>query len=52
LYYALMFLVVGVIAGALNLTGLAAVAGQMSWILVGIVLVMIDAVTGHTTRGA
>ena len=44
LYYALMFLVVGVIAGALNLAGVAAVAVQISWILflIGIVLLVID----------
>ena len=41
LYYALMFLVVGLIAGALNLAGVSTVAVQISWILflIGIVLV-------------
>ena len=41
LYYALMFLVVGLIAGALNLAGVSTVAIQISWILflIGIVLV-------------
>jgi len=34
LYYALVFLVVGLIAGALNLAGVSAVAVQISWILV------------------
>jgi len=50
LYYALMFLVVGLIAGALNLAGVAAVAAQISWILflIGIVLVVIHAVTGRS----
>ena len=54
LYYALMFLVVGLIAGALNLAGVAAVAAQISWILflIGIVLVAIHAVTGRSTRVA
>ena len=33
LYYALIFLVVGVIAGALNLAGVSAVAVQISWVL-------------------
>jgi uncharacterized membrane protein YtjA (UPF0391 family) len=43
LYYALMFLVVGVIAGALNMAGVAAVAVQISWILLvfGFVLLVI-----------
>ena len=43
LYYALIFLVVGVIAGALNLAGVAAVAVQISWILflIGIALLVI-----------
>lgn len=34
LYYALMFLVVGLIAGALNLVGISTVVVQVSWILV------------------
>ena len=51
LYYALMFLVVGVIAGALNMAGVAAVAVQISWILflIGIVLLaMSSAVISYT----
>ena len=49
LYYALVFLVVGVIAGALNLAGVSAVAVQISWVLflVGIVLVAIHAIAEH-----
>jgi uncharacterized membrane protein YtjA (UPF0391 family) len=52
LYYALMFLVVGLIAGALNLAGVSTVAVQISWILflVGIVLLVIHWITGRTTR--
>ena len=52
LYYALMFLVTGMIAGALNLAGVSAVAVQISWILflIGIVLVAIHVVTGRTAR--
>ena len=52
LYYALMFLVVGLIAGALNLAGVSTVAAQISWILflVGIVLLVIHWITGRTTR--
>jgi len=54
LYCALVFLVVGVIAGALNLAGVAAVAVQISWILflIGIVLVAIHVVTGRSARVA
>ena len=41
LYYALMFLIAGLIVGALNLVGVSAVAVQISWVLflIGIVLV-------------
>ena len=54
LYYALVFFVLGVIAGALNLAGVAAVAVQISWVLflIGIVLVAIQVVTGRTAREA
>jgi uncharacterized membrane protein YtjA (UPF0391 family) len=54
LYYALVFLVVGVIAGALNLAGVSAVAVQISWVLflIGIVLVAIHVVTGRSGRVA
>jgi len=54
LYYALVFLVVGVIAGTLNLAGVSAVAVQISWILfmIGIVLIAIHVVTGRSTRAA
>jgi uncharacterized membrane protein YtjA (UPF0391 family) len=52
LHYALVFLVVGVIAGTLNLAGVSTVAVQISWILflIGIVLVAIHVVTGRTAR--
>jgi uncharacterized membrane protein YtjA (UPF0391 family) len=52
LYYALMFLVVGLIAGALNLTGVSTVAVQISWILflIGIVLLVMHWIMGRTTR--
>ena len=52
LYYALMFLVVGLIGGALNLAGVSTVAVQISWILflIGIVLVAIHVFTGRTAR--
>ncbi len=49
LYYALLFLIVGLIAGALGLAGIAAIAGQIAWILflIGIVLIVIHLVTGR-----
>ncbi|BFU89909.1 MAG: hypothetical protein NTAFB01_10960 [Nitrospira sp.] len=52
LNYALMFLVVGLMAGALNLAGISTVAVQISWVLflVGIVLLVIHWITGRTTR--
>jgi uncharacterized membrane protein YtjA (UPF0391 family) len=52
LYYALVFLMVGLIAGALNLVGVSAVAVQISWILflIGIVLIAIHVITGRTAR--
>ena len=48
LHYALMFLIVGLLAGALGLVGVAAVAGQIAWILflVGVVLIVV-----HMARG-
>ena len=47
LYYALVFLVVGLIAGALNLAGVSTIAVQISWVLflIGIVLVAIHLVS-------
>jgi len=52
LYYALVFLIVGLIAGALGLGGVAAVAGQISWVLflVAVVLVVLHLVTGRAPR--
>jgi uncharacterized membrane protein YtjA (UPF0391 family) len=54
LYYALVFLVVGVTAGALNLAGVSEVAVQISWVLflVGIVLVAIHLITERSARAA
>ncbi|MBI3355251.1 MAG: DUF1328 domain-containing protein [Nitrospirae bacterium] len=54
LYYALTFLVVGLIADALNLAGVSTVAVQISWILflIGIVLLVVHLITGRTTRVA
>ena len=39
LYYALIFLVVGLIAGALGVSGVAAIASQIAWVLFVIALV-------------
>ena len=54
LYYALVFLVVGLIAGALQLAGVAAIATQISWILflIGIVLLVIHLFTNRTARAS
>ena len=52
LYYALIFLVVGLIAGALGLFGVAAVATQIAWILflIGVILLVIHLATGRGPR--
>jgi uncharacterized membrane protein YtjA (UPF0391 family) len=52
LYYALLFLGLGLIAGVLNMAGVAAIATQISWILflIGIVLLAIHLVTGRAVR--
>jgi len=52
LYYALVFLVVGLVAGALGLFGVAAVASQIAWLLflVGIILLVVHLVTGRGAR--
>ena len=50
-YYALVFLVVGLIAGALHLAGVSTVAVQISWILILLgIVVTIDVIMGRTTR--
>ena len=50
LHYALVFLVVGLIAGAFGLTGVSAVATQISWVLflIAIVMLVIHLVTKRT----
>ena len=52
LYYALLFLVIGLMTGALNFAGVSAGAVQTSWMLfvVGIVLLVIHWIKGRTTR--
>src|SRR5262249_28490448 len=51
IYYALVFLIVGLIAGALGVTGVAAVASQIAWVLflIGIVLLIVHLATGRRT---
>lgn len=52
LHYALVFLVVGLIAGALGLSGVAAIAGQISWILflVALVLLVVHFASGRRSH--
>jgi uncharacterized membrane protein YtjA (UPF0391 family) len=52
LHYALIFLLVGLVAAALGLSGVAAVATQISWVLflIGIVLLVIHLATGRSAR--
>ncbi|PYN28965.1 MAG: DUF1328 domain-containing protein [Candidatus Rokuibacteriota bacterium] len=49
LYYALMFLVVGLVAGALGLFGIAAIAGQIAGVLflTGVVLIVVHMISGR-----
>jgi len=49
LYYALVFLLVGLVAGALGLFGVAAIASQIAWVLflVGIVILIVHLVAGR-----
>jgi len=51
-YYALMFLVLGVIAGVLHWAGVVAVTAPMSWVLVvsGIILGAIYMITERPGR--
>ncbi len=50
LYDALVFLIVGLVAGALGLVGLAGVASQIAWILflIGVVLLVVQLLRGRT----
>lgn len=50
LYYALLFLIVGLIAGALGVSGVAAMATQIAWVLflIGVVLLVIHLLTGRS----
>jgi uncharacterized membrane protein YtjA (UPF0391 family) len=51
LYYALVFLIVGLIAGALGIYGVAAVASQIAYALfvIGVVLLVIHLIGGRRT---
>jgi uncharacterized membrane protein YtjA (UPF0391 family) len=50
LYYALVFLIVGRIAGALGVSGVAAVASQIAYVLfvIALVFLIIHLVTGRS----
>jgi uncharacterized membrane protein YtjA (UPF0391 family) len=52
LYWALIFLVVGLIAGVLGFSGIAGAATNIAWILfvVGLILALIFAVAGRKPR--
>jgi uncharacterized membrane protein YtjA (UPF0391 family) len=52
LYWALIFLVVGLIAGVLGFSGIAGAATNIAWILfvVGLILALIFAVAGRRPR--
>jgi len=49
LYYALVFLVVGLIAAALGASGVAAVATQISWVLfiIAVILFLVHFISGR-----
>ena len=51
LYYALIFLVVGLIAGALGVGGVASVASQIAWVLfvIAIILFILHFIAGRRT---
>jgi len=52
LYYALVFLLVGLVAAALGVTGVAAVATQIAYVLfiIGVALLVIHLLTGRPPR--
>jgi uncharacterized membrane protein YtjA (UPF0391 family) len=51
LYYALVFLVLGLVASLLGAYGVAAIASQIAWVLfvVGIVLLVVHLLSGRRT---
>lgn len=52
LHYALVFLLVGLVAGALGMLGVAAVATQIAWVLflIGVVILVVHLVSGRGPR--
>jgi uncharacterized membrane protein YtjA (UPF0391 family) len=50
LYYALVFLIVGLVAGALGIYSVAAVASQIAWVLflIGVVLLIVHLASGRS----
>ena len=51
LYYALVFLILGLVASTLGAYGVAAVASQIAWVLfvIGIVLLLVHVISGRRT---
>lgn len=51
LYYALVFLILGLVASLLGAYGVAAVASQIAWVLfiIGIVLLVVHLISGRRT---
>jgi uncharacterized membrane protein YtjA (UPF0391 family) len=51
LHYALVFLVVALIAGALGVSGVAAIATQIAWVLfvIALVLFVVHLISGRRT---
>lgn len=49
LYWALVFLVIGLVASLLGATGVASIAGQIAWVLfiIGIILLVVHLVRGR-----
>ena len=49
LYYALVFLILGLVASLLGAYGVAAVASQIAWVLfvIGIVLIALHLISGR-----
>jgi uncharacterized membrane protein YtjA (UPF0391 family) len=50
LYYALVFLIVGLIAGALGIYGVAAISSQIAWVLfvIALVFLIVHLVSGRS----
>ena len=51
IYYAFVFLVLGLVAGALGVSGVAAISSQIAWVLfvIGIILMIVHFVSGRRT---